>query len=92
MPDKEIDRREQVFKYAYTIHTLDNDFVKGIPDDKYMQIGKMAMDQYFTERALELLDYVVKNTTGHAIDEEGNVEFKYKGEWISAKQLFENFL
>ncbi len=51
-----------------------------------------AMDEYMRESVLEAFEYVVKNTTGHHIDEKGNVEFKFKGEWISKEALFENFL
>jgi hypothetical protein len=51
-----------------------------------------AMDIYMRESVLEAFEYVVKNTTGHHIDEKGNVEFKFKGEWITTKQLFENFI
>jgi hypothetical protein len=60
--------------------------------EAFKQAAINAMDEYFTERAMELLTYMVKHTSGHSIDEQGNVEFKYKGEWISARQLFENFL
>lgn len=51
-----------------------------------------AMDDYMKESVLEAFEFVAKHTTGHSIDEQGNVEFKYKGEWITSKQLFENFL
>jgi hypothetical protein len=54
--------------------------------------AKNAMDIYMQETVLEAFEFVAKNTTGHSIDEKGNVEFKYKGEWITSKQLFENFL
>lgn len=53
---------------------------------------KNAMDEYMRESVLEAFEYVVKNTTGHDIDEFGEVHFKYKGEWITKAQLFENFL
>lgn len=53
---------------------------------------KNAMDEYMRESVLEAFEYVVKNTTGHSIDENGKVQFKFKGEWITTKKLFENFL
>jgi hypothetical protein len=56
------------------------------------EIIRNAMDAYMKECVLEAFEYVVKNTTGHSIDKEGKVEFKYKGEWISKEALFENFL
>lgn len=74
------DRRIEIFNYHAVI------------ESNMASTVKNAMDEYFTERALELMTYIVKHTTGHSIDEEGNIEFKYKGEWISSKQLFENFL
>lgn len=51
-----------------------------------------AMDEYMEQCCLELLSYVVRNTTGHSIDKDGTVHFKYKGEWLSKEELFENFL
>lgn len=54
--------------------------------------AKQAMDTYMKECCLELLSFVVRNTTGHSIDKDGTVHFKYKGEWLSREELFENFL
>ncbi len=53
---------------------------------------KKVMDEYMKECCLELLSFVVRNTTGHSIDKDGTVHFKYKGEWLSREELFENFL
>lgn len=53
---------------------------------------KNAMDSYMKVSVLEAFEYIVKNTTGHSIDENGKVQFKFKGEWITTKQLFENFI
>lgn len=104
MPDKDIDRREDILKkhvslYFSSHHDRSRWNGEGERGGAEWHTDKAiapdifnAMDEYFTERALELLEYVVKNTTGHSIDEESNVEFKYKGEWITAKQLFVNFL
>lgn len=55
-----------------------------------------AMDEYFTKRAMELLEYMAKNKVeccdvSEGIEEIGR-DFYYKGEWITAKELFENFL
>lgn len=51
-----------------------------------------AMDEYMKESVLEAFEYVVKNTTGYEIYPDGRVRFRYKGEWITPEQLFENFL
>jgi hypothetical protein len=62
------------------------------PNDPDCEAIYEAMDEYMRESVLEAFEYVVKNTTGHHIDEKGNVEFKFKGEWIDKEQLFQNFL
>jgi len=55
-----------------------------------------AMDEYFTERALELLEYMARNTVCCVAfkEDDGSVSnrFYYKGEHLTAEQLFENFL
>lgn len=64
-------------------------------DRHLFEVAKLAMDEYFRVRVMELLEYMVE----HGVDcdpyqvakEEGRC-FWYKGEWITAKELFENFL
>lgn len=51
-----------------------------------------SLDQYMKESVIEAFEFIAKHTTGHSINEQGNIEFKYKGEWISKETLFENFL
>jgi hypothetical protein len=58
----------------------------------YKEAAINAMDAYMKECVTEAFEYVVKNTTGHSIESDGSVSFKFKGEWISKEQLFENFL
>ena len=58
----------------------------------YKDAAINAMDENGKQMSLEFIEYVVKNTTGHSIDEDGKVQFKFKGEWINKEQLFENFL
>lgn len=57
---------------------------------------KEAMDEYFTERALELLEYMAKNDvkcTWYEHEVLGiQYRFMHKGDDISKEQLFENFL
>lgn len=81
-----MDRREAILKAE---HQRGPDRVT---PEGYSQWVLNAMDVHGTEMCLKLIEYVVKNTTGHHIDEKGNVEFKFKGEWISKEKLFENFL
>jgi len=51
-----------------------------------------AMDEHAKKMCLEFIDFVVKKTTGHSIDDDGDVDFKYGDDWISKEELFENFL
>lgn len=82
------DRREEILeahglKPASSLH-YDQDIVN-------FNLVKVAMDEYFKERALELLDFIARRTNNYVI-ENGVPEFLYKGEWITKEQLFENFL
>ena len=52
----------------------------------------VVMDEYFKERALELLGYVAKETDNYVVDEDGVVVFLYKNQWLTREELFENFL
>lgn len=51
-----------------------------------------GIDEYMKLTIIEAFAFVAKNITGHSIDQKGNIEFKYKGEWITPEQLFENLL
>lgn len=51
-----------------------------------------AMDEYAKYISLEFIRYALKKMQGHSVDAAENVEIKYKGEWITPEQLFENFL
>lgn len=53
----------------------------------------LAMDEHAKEMCLLFLEFVAHETTGHSMNEtKGELEFKYKGQWISKEALFENFL
>lgn len=81
-----MDRREEILQSL----TLSEKYFK---DDTITEpLVYDAMDEYMKETVLEAFEYVVKNTTGHSIDKEGKVGFKFKGEWIDKEKLFENFL
>jgi hypothetical protein len=85
-----MDRREAILDRSF--HEEGLDFACREITTKKFKAAINAMDTYMKETVLEAFEFVAKNTTGHSIDEKGNVEFKYKGEWITSKQLFENFL
>lgn len=58
---------------------------------------KNAMDIYFEKRAKDLLQWMADNeveidSRSRIAEEIGEHLFWYKNEWITAEQLFENFL
>ncbi len=77
MPDKE-DRRENIYNYYSTL------------DGDAMTVAKDCMDDYMKECCLELLEYMSKNNVKVSLNKSDF--FYFKGEWITGKQLFENFL
>jgi len=95
MPDKDIDRREDVLNYEYR-QFLDRKGVSSIYPPlfpaAYKDAAKMAMDEYMKECCLELLEYMAKNKVQCGVDRKGEMIFWYAGEWLSKEQLFENFL
>jgi hypothetical protein len=70
------------------------DATYGIFDERELGITGLdnGIDEYMKQTVIEAFEFIAKNTTGHSIDEKGNVEFKYKGEWINKEELFEYFL
>ena len=92
-----MDRREVIVKAIFEKykkeHPKDNWFdFEAVKSVGTTDIVYTAMDEYMKETVLEAFEYVVKNTTGHSIESDGSVSFKFKGEWINKEQLFENFL
>lgn len=89
MPEKEVDRRtEIILKETYGVITEYEAGITGIFN---------AMDEYMKERCLDLLEYMAKNNiVCEEFDKDNQGEdfilFKFKGEWITKEQLFENFL
>lgn len=84
------DRRENTLDDAFANHGLQNAY-REITAKPFRAVLD-ALDVYMEESVLDAFEFVAKHTTGHRVDEQGSVEFKYKGEWISTQQLFENFL
>lgn len=76
------DRREEI---------LENHFPtpEQHPDVPYIL---NAMDEYMKECCLELLEYMAKYNVKIAFNSSNQPIFRYKEEWISKEQLFENFL
>jgi hypothetical protein len=90
-----MDRRVDILNSEYHKWTEDKAIQSIYPNNfplAYRDVAINAMDENGRQMCMEFIEYVVKNTTGHHIDEKGNVEFKFKGEWIDKETLFENFI
>lgn len=54
-----------------------------------------CMDEYFERRSMELLEWMSVNDVdcaGYLENKKSGKKFWYKGEWITAEELFKNFL
>lgn len=100
MSENTKDRREEILNEELSkwvnIKAVQNIYPKKFPA-AYSTIAKNAMDVHWTERALELLKYMAENNIECVRDFELSERvigyaFKFKGEFISKEQLFENFL
>lgn len=95
-----IDRREEILNSQHQVYVKELGLTAINPKDfplAYKQAAIYAMDEYFKERALELLQFMGENEveascTCEAAKITGEQLFYYKGEWITKEQLFENFL
>ena len=75
------DLRETLFRKHCKDYVLD------------LEGAKQFADEYFTIRAKELLEWMWENDVEcNSAPENYATPFFYKGEWITAEQLFENFL
>jgi hypothetical protein len=82
-----MDRREDILS-AHAVSSSNGEYLMERDE------AHLAMDEYFTERAYELLEYMAKNLVicGHYSSSDGLL-FKVKGrELMTKEQLFENFL
>lgn len=83
------DRREEILE-QYDLkpagpHDYNSDIVN-------FDLAKNAMDEYFKERALELLQFMVDKHVDINWHIDDDRSFLYKGKWITKEQLFEIFL
>lgn len=88
------DRREEIAKTYVPCRCDDIYTSRGLtaPDCPFHSTDpEMAMDEYFTERALELLEYVGRNVKW-SIEADGGILFWNGKEYLTAQKLFENFL
>ena len=91
-----IDRREAILNSEYNVSEMKKGIMSTFPVDfplEYKDAAINAMDEYFTERAMELLEYMANNDIEFdTLTKGGSSEFLFKGKWISKEQLFQNFL
>lgn len=66
-------------------------YPKNFPE-AYKQAAINAMDENGKRLCLELLEYMAKNNVRIAFNSDNQPIFRYKENWISKEQLFENFL
>lgn len=94
------DRRDEILNSKHNLALASNGVLLQYPEDfpkPYQAAAKNAMDEYFTERALELLQFMAANdveisTSNEVAELTGEQVFYYQGEWITKEQLFEIFL
>lgn len=90
MPDRDIDRRDEILSEQLGRYSLNISHVSH-GTDVIPHAIKLAMDEYFTERALELIEYMAIEGVVCCMDSDGSY-FKVRGEVLIKEQLFENFL
>lgn len=85
-----MDHREEILNESFSNHGLE-DAYREITTKPFRAVLD-AMDEHGKQISISFLKYALEKMGGHSVDAAGNVEIKYKGEWITAEQLFENFL
>ena len=81
MPEKEVDRREEVLKQER----------KDLQRSDHKSILS-AMDEYMKERCLEFIQWMLDKGVFATRVVDGQTLLYYRGEYITKEQLFENFL
>lgn len=97
MPEKKVDIRESVLRKCDDEAggsgiVFDGDGCAIFYDGKIQPIYN-AMDENGKRMCLDLLEYMAKNRIACGVYSSPDGElFKYRGRYITAEQLFENFL
>ncbi len=95
------DIREEILNYstedyASVMQCIEEYKTGGLELKDLKEVLHEALDSHFEKRAMQLLGWMADNYVDCDIDYPDDGEkvrcFKFKGEWISAKELFENFL
>lgn len=93
MPDRRDEILNEELSKWVNIKSVSSIYPKKFPAS-YSTVVKNAMDVHWTERALELLEYIGEKCTDFNYDEFGQLQFQLKegGHWVTKEGLFENFL
>lgn len=89
------DRREEIAKKHVPCRCDEAYKSRGLsaPDCPFHSTDpEEAMDEYFTERAIELLEFLGRHKVSCSLSGKKEVRHFYKGEWITSEQLFKNYL
>jgi len=89
------DRREEVLNQEYRKFVEEKGVSSIYPSCfpmAYKDSAINAMDEYMKECCLSLIQYMCDNDLYSSCRKDGVDLFRYKGEWITKEQLFENFL
>lgn len=92
------DLREKVLREAFEKYQATHPYIKNwatweqIMEDGSARICFNAMDEYFTIRAKELLEWMAKHNVDCRYYTDKEPCFWYHGERLDKDQLFENFL
>lgn len=94
------DRREEILHRelqptGLDCQTIEEDIKMSLVLNPSVDKIKNAMDEYFKERALDLLDYLASKQAECRMDKDGSkflVKAEINWEHLTKEQLFENFL
>ncbi len=91
-----MDIREIILNNEYNTSELKKGIFSTFPlnfPEAYKQAAINAMDENGKRLCLELLEYMAKNNVDCCFNMYNeSCRFLYNGKWITAEQLFENFL
>jgi hypothetical protein len=85
-----MDKRDEILLKEFDVQCEDIQLAVTLNPD--VNKIKNAMDENGRLLCLELLEYMAKNNVRIAHNSDNRPIFRYKENWITAEQLFENFL
>lgn len=91
MPEKEVDRREEILSEQLGRYLLEIRHISH-GTDAIPHAIKLAMDEYMKERCLEFIQWMLDKGVFATRVVDGEALLYYRGEYITKEQLFETFL